>query len=432
MLLDAMADRDFCRSLLQAIGQKRSFRGITGVLTASPTSAFGSIRGPADGPLEPVPMKVEQSNTSVVFGNRLILKLFRKLEEGINPDQEMGLFLTEKTDFSHISPLAGSLEYRTEGGKPMSVAILQGFVANEGDAWKFTLDSLKSYFREVEAHPSIQAPPVTRQHLLSLAEPPDLARETIGSYLGSAQLLGQRTAELHRALASSAEDPDFAPEPFLPMYQRSLYQSMRSFTLGTFQLLQQRLESLAGELREDARAVLEMEGAIMERFERVRQKTISASRIRCHGDYHLGQVLYTGKDFTIIDFEGEPARSLSERRFKRSPLQDVAGMLRSFHYASYSALLQRSPHGPRPEDERLRLGQWAQFWYIWVAAAYLTSYLGVIRKARLLPEDPQQLKILLDAYLLEKAVYEIGYELNNRPDWVTVPLRGILSLMAAT
>ena len=174
-----------------------------------------------------------------------------------------------------------------------------------------------------------------------------------------------------------------------------------------------------------------MEKDIIGRYQSICKQKISAARIRCHGDYHLGQVLFTGKDFVIIDFEGEPARSLSDRRLKRSPLLDVAGMIRSFHYAAHSALLQQVPLAPRPEDDLPLLQHWAQYWYVWVSVAFLASYLDVVRSVGLLPENPEHLRILLDAYILEKAIYEIGYELNNRPDWVKVPLQGILQLMEA-
>jgi len=432
ILYDALVDKNFGKFLLQAIGRKRSFKGEIGEISASTTKVFRNARGPHADALEPTPIKVEQSNTSVVYGDRLILKLFRRLEEGINPDLEIGRFLTEKTPFEHISQVAGALEYKRRRSKPMSLSILQGFVANEGDAWQYTLDSLERYLQNVLAHPTVQAPPIPRKHMLSLPEePPPLAKETIGSYLNSARLLGQRTAELHVALASGLDDPDFAPDLFTHMYQMSLYQSMRSFTTRTLQLLRERLPNIPEELQEDAQQVLNLEKEIIERYQPIRKQKISAARIRCHGDYHLGQVLFTGKDFVIIDFEGEPARSLSERRLKRSPLLDIAGMIRSFHYAAHSALLQQAPLAPRPEDDLPLLQHWAQYWYVWVSVAFLTSYLDVVRSVGLLPENPEHLRILLDAYILEKAIYEIGYELNNRPDWLKVPLQGILQLMEA-
>ena len=431
LLYDALVDKDYCHALLQAIGGHRRFRGEFGEILASRTRAFRALRGPAGVSLEPAPLRAEQSNTSVVYGNQLILKLFRRLEEGVNPELDLGRFLTEKALFPHISPVAGALEYHRKGSKPMSLAILQGFVPNEGDAWQYTLDSLGLYFEHVLAHPTVQVPPIPQKPLLSLTgEPPALAQETIGPYLDSARLLGERTAELHLALASASDDPDFAPEPFSTMYQNSIYHAMRSLTSQTLQLLRQRSNDLPKVVRADALAVSDLEKDIVERFQLIRRQKIRAARIRCHGDYHLGQVLYTGKDFVIIDFEGEPARPLSERRLKRSPLRDVGGMIRSFDYAAHMALGRQASRGLRPEALPA-LEQWGRLWYVWVSAAFLTSYLTVIVPARLLPADQGELKTLLDAYLLEKAVYEIGYELNNRPDWVKVPLQGILQLMEA-
>jgi maltose alpha-D-glucosyltransferase/alpha-amylase len=214
------------------------------------------------------------------------------------------------------------------------------------------------------------------------------------------------------------------------MYQTSLYQSLRGFAIRTLDLLRGNLKHLPENTQEDARAVLDAEKTIIERYNLVRRGKITAARIRCHGDYHLGQVLYTGKDFVIIDFEGEPARSLSERRLKRSPLRDVAGMIRSFHYAAQTVLNKYVPLQPKPEDALPLLQHWAQYWYVWVSVSFLNTYLDTISQTGLLPKDPTQLKILLDAFLLDKALYEVGYELNNRPDWVKVPLQGILQMLA--
>ncbi len=431
ILYDAMVDRDFDNFLISAIKRRRIFKGISGEISASPTAflRLTSIAGVKD--IEPDMLKAEQSNTSIVYGYRFILKLFRKPEEGINPEVEIGRFLTENTPLMNIAKVAGSLEYQSGHKKPVSLAILQSYVSNEGDAWQYTLDTLQRYFELVLAHPTVQAPPVPQKPLLSLQkEPPSLARDTIGTYITSAQILGQRTAELHIALASGVENADFAPEPYTLTYQTSLYQSFRGFAIRTLELLRGRLDNLPKELQKDARAVLDREKTIIDRYNLVRRGKISASRIRCHGDYHLGQVLYTGKDFVITDFEGEPARSLSERRLKRSPLRDVAGMIRSFHYVAYTALIKQATSHHKPEDTLL-LKYWAQFWYVWVSVVFLNTYLDIIKKTGLLPEDSEQLKILLDAFLLDKALYEVGYELNNRPDWVNIPLQGIIQMLEA-
>jgi maltose alpha-D-glucosyltransferase/alpha-amylase len=431
LLYDALVDKKFCKFLIKAIGRRRHFSGKVGEVVASRTRGFRNVHGVSEASLEPVPVKAEQTNTSVVYGDQLILKLFRRIEEEINPELEIGRFLTERTAFPYIPQLAGYLEYHRKKDKITTLATLQSFMPNEGDAWQYTLDFLSRNFDYILAHPTVQVPSVPKKHLLSLLkEPPALAQEMIGHYLISVQLLGRRTAELHVALATASDDPDFAPEPFSLIYQNSLCHAMRSFATQTLQLLRDQLKELPEELKENAQQVLDSEDSIVERFQLLRNRKISAARIRCHGDYHLGQVLYTGKDFIIIDFEGEPARPLSERRIKRSPLRDVAGMIRSFHYATYSALLHQSSLTLKPEN-LLALEHWAQFWYVWVSSSFLMSYLKGVEQTKLLPDDPEQLRILLDVYLLEKAIYEIGYELNNRPHWLKVTLQGILQLLKA-
>jgi len=257
-----------------------------------------------------------------------------------------------------------------------------------------------------------------------------LATDLIGPYLESARLLGERTADLHVVLASASDDPNFVPEPISPFYQRSLQQSMRRLTRQVFQLLRNRLLDVPQALQDKARQLLGLEGKILRRFQSIVGQKSTATRIRCHGDYHLGQVLCTGKDFVIIDFEGEPARPLSERRIKRCALRDVAGMLRSFHYAAYSALLNQEASGTvRPEDIAA-LEPWARFWYVWVSVVFLKAYLAGATQVPFLPREREELQVMLDALVLEKAIYELGYELNNRPDWVRIPLQGILDLVA--
>ena len=268
---------------------------------------------------------------------------------------------------------------------------------------------------------------------LAAGEIPTAAMETIGGYVESARLLGRRTAELHRALASDTTDPQFAPEPFTPLYQRSLYQSMRSLTRQTLLMLGRRVKDLPESLRPAAEQILGAENEILKRFHMLTDRKIGAMRIRCHGDYHLGQVLYTGKDFVIIDFEGEPARSLTERRLKRPSLRDAAGMLRSFHYAAYAALIDLAERGGLSErpDALPRLETQARFWHVWVSAAFMKAYLDVAGDAPFMPKARAEAQVLLDAHLLEKAVYELAYELNSRPNWARIPLTGILDLLHA-
>ncbi|MEA2592729.1 MAG: maltose alpha-D-glucosyltransferase / alpha-amylase, partial [Actinomycetota bacterium] len=427
MLFDALWNEQFDSALLEAIAKRRQIPGQSGRLLATPTKAFKAVTGGAPLALEPQPMQAEQSNTSVIFGDRLFFKLFRRPEAGVNPDLEIGRFLTERVGFPHVPKVAGALEYRRGKGEPMTLGIAQELVPNSGDAWHYTLDSLGRFFEEaIVRHPEIPDPPIPEGLGLFQAarmEPPVLARETMADYLDRARLLGRRTAELHLALASGGEDPAFAPEPMTPFYQRSLYQTMRSITVQNFRLLRD-----LGDQIPEAVQILDLESDVVRRLQRVLEPKINASRIRIHGDYHLGQVLYTGKDFVIIDFEGEPARPLSERRIKRSPLQDVAGMLRSLNYAAYSALYGRVGGIAADRDPSV-LQHWVRFWYLWSAGAFLGTYLDVAQGASFIPRSEAHTKVLLDTFLLGKAMYELGYEANNRPQWMKIPIQGILQLL---
>jgi len=430
LLYDPFGDPEISRQLLAAVEQGGRLRGERNELAATASPVFAEIRGAGD--LEPVPLKAEQSNTSVRFGDRLILKLFRKLEPGINPDLEIGRFLTEQTDFRHSPRVAGALEIRDRRHEPMTLGILQEFVGNEGDAWSYTLDSLGRFFDRMQLAWGQQdgAVLVPAEPLIDLAEREMSADdfERIGTYVPTVRLLGERTAELHIALASG-KGKDFEPEPFSELYQRSLYDSMRSLTKKNLRLLRQRLSALPAATLPAAEWVLAAEDRLLERFHRLTSRKLAAERIRTHGDYHLGQVLYTGRDFVILDFEGEPARSLSERRLKRSPMRDVAGMIRSFQYAAYVALVEEAAAGMAPPEALPALEGWALYWEQWVSATFLQAYLQRARGAGFLPPSPEEREILLDCYLLEKAIYELGYELNNRPDWVRTPLQGIRQIL---
>ncbi len=425
MLFDATYDSRFCRSLLDTIARRRHAGPRKAKLVATRTEAFHRIVGRSDA-LSPSLMGVEQSNTSVRFGYQLLLKLFRRVGEGVNPDLEIGRFLTERRSFPHTPAVAGALEYHRSKAEPITLGILHAFISNGGDAWRYTLDHLSRYLEEaLIRRGKIVRPELPNQSPLAVAflEPPPLACEMMAEYLEAVRLLGVRTAEVHIALASEVEDPAFAPEDFTPFYQRSLYQSMRTRTIQTFRLLKDHTDRLP-----EVNQILDLEGEILKRFKAVLGGKIEAKRIRCHGDYHLGQVLHTGNDFLIIDFEGEPARPLSERRIKRSPLQDVAGMLRSFHYAAYSALYGATTGFARPDDPS-ELELWIRFWYVWAAAGFLGAYLDQAKGAGFLPTNLGELEVLLDFFLLGKAVYELGYEANSRPDWIKMPIQGVLQLL---
>jgi maltose alpha-D-glucosyltransferase/alpha-amylase len=435
VLCDASADEGFQRALLALIAGRRRVRDhgrgeLAGVASRPARAALEALG-------EQTPCRalgVEQSNTSIVYNNQFFLKLYRKVEEGENPDIELTRFLSEKAGYPNVPPFAGQLEYRPAGtGAAQVIGMLQHWVASEGDAWTLTIDANTRYFERVlAARPNLgEAVPPTSARLLEndvLTASASIQELIGGIYPSRAELLGKRTAEMHLALAgpAAAADPALAPEPFSMLYQRSLLQSISTLTRRVFTSVRRKLTTLPPRVQPRAARLLESQKAITDLLAEVLRGRISAQKMRIHGDYHLGQVLFTGKDFAIIDFEGEPARSLGERKLKRSPLADVAGMLRSFHYAICSALIKKV--NSLPEHEAWLRG-WAECWYAYVAGSFLRSYLQTVGTATFVPTSPREFEGLLQAFLLEKAVYEVGYELNNRPDWVEIPIRGVLQIM---
>jgi maltose alpha-D-glucosyltransferase / alpha-amylase len=349
-------------------------------------------------------LKVEQSNTALVYPGRFFFKLIRRLEMGENPELEILRFLNEKTTFRNSPSFEAALVYTNSSQASISVGIVEGLVAHQQGAWEYSLGLargfltglLKSSLQQVEMEPA----------------------------LVFARLLGKRTAELHLALASGSQDHGFSPEPFSLAYQVSLSKNMRAQAHRIFADLDKKQHQLPLEIREMAPRILALLSSVLEAYSGLEEHIIPTHRIRVHGDYHLGQVLFTGQDVCILDFEGEPMRSLSERKQKLSPWKDVAGMIRSFHYAIHSA---------RPDTndfsylERERLGQATEAWLESMTKEFLQVYLASAGATVFIPSEPDR-RILLRAYLMEKAIYELDYELNNRPDWAHIPMSGILNL----
>ncbi len=433
VLIDAVYDPSFASALLDSVRGRRRFRG-AGEIRANPTRVLRSVMANgaiADASLKPGNIRAEQSNSSITFDEKLILKLYRRLEPGLNPDLEIGQYLTEM-GFENTPPVAGWLEYRGQSGESSTMGIVHGYVPNEGDAWAYTRDVLHRYYERTAASPlDFDMPAVVNaSELIRLTEdvPPPELRDLFDSYLEDSRLLGERTGQMHQALARGT-GPAFAPEPFTTLYQRSVYQRMRGHSGNILPALRRKIPMLPDDVKQLARQVADAEPEVVRRYRMVMDHKMGGVRIRCHGDFHLGQVLHTGRDFSFIDFEGEPARALGERRLKRSPLADVAGMLRSFHYAAYSTFFEAQRSGLiRPEDAQ-SLDRWARFWNLWVSTYYLKGYLAVPGASDILPPNQDDLQLLLDAYMLEKAVYEVGYEMNSRPEWLAIPLNGISQII---
>lgn len=432
-LVEAVDDPRFAGSLLETIRRRRQYRGQKGEINAAPLDAPKLAWIFNNKPIKSRLMGAEQSNSSISFGDKAMLKLFRRVERGANPEYEMGRFLTEKHTFANTPKLLGVLEYCEPKEKPATLGVLLEYIPNEGDAAKWTIDCLKHYFEAVLSEAGRTPPPVESRALLDLAkiEPPPLAREVIGAYLESARVMGRRTAELHLVLASDPEDPAFSPEPFGELYQRALSHGLLGLADQALGALESKIDNLPTGTAELARKLVDYREVIEERFKRIRERRIHAMRLRTHGDYHLGQVLCKGADFIIIDFEGEPLRSIGERRIKRSPLKDVAGMLRSFHYVWELAARQLVEPAAATPQGRAKVADWGRFWQMWVSAEFLKEYLAVAAAGEFLPADRKELELLLNALILERALYEIGYELNTRSNWVEIPLRGTLQALEA-
>jgi maltose alpha-D-glucosyltransferase / alpha-amylase len=424
--LDASTSRPFAESLLAMFRQEQSLPSESGSLRGTLFGGAGSAPDPAL--LEPRFLPFDQSNSTILYGSKWLLKLLRKIEAGANMELEVGRFLADAKPQAKVPRPVGSLELAAEGGT-RTLAVLSEYVENRGSAWSVTLENLFTFFERIvtnEGSAQVVALPSSHPAVCTEAIPEDLVR-LASPYFTLVRLLAERTAEMHRALGSATSAPGFGQEPFSMLHQHSLYQSAHSELARGFSKLREVQPSLPDEARQLAATVLAKQTAIDDKLRLVTRSKADVTRIRCHGDYHLGQVLFTGDDFVIIDFEGEPGRPLSDRRYKRSPLRDVAGMMRSFAYAAESALRSERV---RPED-RVRLAPWAEAFRAWVCLSYVRTYLAAIAGESYCPKAPESARVLLEFYELEKVLYEVNYELNNRPTWVPVPLAGLARIAAA-
>jgi maltose alpha-D-glucosyltransferase/alpha-amylase len=439
VLFDATAGDDLRRALLGLIESNAGLELSTrrsGVLSAHASSAFAAVRG-----TQYLPGRLgsaEQSNTSIIYGNKLILKLFRRLQPGENPDVEIGRFLTEAASFPHIAPFLGEIAITPAGGEKTTIAMLQGLVPNKGDGWEWFANRLGLFFQAVATLPAPMEVPAAG-FLSENKVPPEL-RQHCGEALGAAALLGQRTAELHLALAVPTRDAAFSAELLSTedLSRDSLrIQAQIDSAIGA---LKASLNTVPAEAVAEAATLLSRHRQLLDRARDLTRGDASGKRIRIHGDYHLGQTLRIAPgssnsnpsapeaegDFVLLDFEGEPARPLAERRRKESPLRDVAGMLRSFSYAAHSALVKFTAGQESVSESSLRA--WARLWENAACSEFLRAYRATISADPTLLPPSERAQTLLAAYVLEKALYELLYELNNRPAWLGIPLAGILTM----
>jgi maltose alpha-D-glucosyltransferase/alpha-amylase len=422
-IMDSSYDKVFRDFLFLSMDKELSLKGDDGGVLQFNSSVFTKIDRSKE--VDSKILKSDQSNTAIIYNDQYFFKFYRKLEKEINPDLELVRFLSEHTSFQNSPKYAGSVEYHELDGSTIVFGLLQEKVENQGEAWGMSVDSVGRFYERVMAKgKTIKLPKLLNKAAIHFEDSPEIIQEFIGrGFYERIVRLGQRTAEMHLALASDAGNPAFAPENFTANYQRSLYSSMRKLVRDRFALLENSLDKLTPTVQELAKKILGLEDKILECFSEVYQVKITAVKTRIHGDYHLGQVLFTGKDFVIIDFEGEPGFSFSERRLKKSPLKDVAGMMRSLHYAAFGKILLNENYRDRDLEF---LESWAEQWQHYVSRYYLGAYMERMGMGKTLSHEYD---VLIRTFLLEKAIYELGYELNGRPDWTIIPLRGIFYLM---
>ena len=427
VLLDPIYEPGFALAMLAAAGQAGELHGWHGQVRVEGRSV--------DLPLEDMEITASDSpagHTTVTFGQAWAVKVMRRAEGGVNPDLELRRFLTDRTDWTHVPPVIGYAEYSRDHEEPSTMAILQEYVPHQGDAWELFQSELSLFYEEVAAIPPAEMSSAhPRGTLLDLVtrEPHAQIAGVIETERQAAELLGNRTAGLHLALASCPDGEEFCPEPFTRLYQRSVYQSVRSSTRQILHNAARRLRALDGRSQELVGDIVSREDEVLERLGRLLERRVHAKRIRIQGDYRLDQVLSTGNDFVVFDFAGDATRPLSQRRLKQSPLRDVAGMLRSLHYAAYVALYEEGQRGAVPADKSEDLRPWAQTWYAWVGAAFLRGYLEGMVDSDILPQDPAEGRALLQAFLLEKAVRELRWELDHRLEWIHIPVLGIQEIL---
>jgi len=439
LFFTAVGKDEFCSGLLEAFARRRKFSGQSGSLLALRGREFRHLWGGTHPNLEPALLASAAVDTSIRFGERFVLKLLRMIEPGPHPGVEVGRFLTEEQPdpFPYAAPFAGSLEFRPNAGEPITVAVLHGYVPNFGDAWQHTRAHIASYLQRIQqprySKLDIQKSAPTNFYALSfaLSAPPELATELVGPYLSLSEIMGRRTAEMHRLLARNSQDPAFAPEPFNDFYRQSLYHGYMSLTSRRLEFIRRRYSDMKEDVRALAAGVLEQENAILAKLRAVFEQRIDSQRTRFHGRLHLGHMLVTEGDVVIFDFEGEPSQHISERRIKRCPLRDVTSMLVSFGYAAQSAIRQIASAERNEGFTRQALRRWGRFWYSHVSAAFIRGYWLTAKDAPYLPSSIAEQETLLHCYLLERALLDVRADIEDNPELSGMPFRVILHLLDA-
>lgn len=371
----------------------------------------------------------EQSNTSIVYNDKYVMKFFRRIYTSKNPDYEIIRFLTEKSKFENIPAYVGSINLALDGGDTITLGLMQDLIENEGDAWKYMLQELKLVFANLEKKrirvnrfPDIKL--YQRQPINTI--PPEIIDFAGLNLFMKVSKLALRTAEMHIALGSDMQDTAFTPTKYNGDYAVWLKNRLIYMFQNRLNTIENNMHKLEGEALELAKEFLDRKKEIREHFLNFNWTRMKSERIRIHGDYHLGQVLVHDDDFFLLDFEGEPESTIQDRKVKQPPLKDVAGMFRSFHYAIYSTIFNSDDSFSTSQEELFKAGE---ILYKYMIGVFMETYVHKVQSENLNIGYKQEIEFLLDYCLLEKAVYELGYELNSRPRWTIIPLRGIASIL---
>jgi maltose alpha-D-glucosyltransferase/alpha-amylase len=437
VLHSALIDRDFSDVLLTAVLKRSKFKGAHGDITAGHTKSFREAWRHVRSNREPQMQFGESPNTYINLGEDFVIKLYRQVAVGINPDREVEEFLTEKTSFANMPRALGWIEYCKQDDdeeiQRTTLALVTSYARNGTLGWQYVIDHLSLYFERALAvqEEDARAREITSGSPLALANRPvpPLMAELLGTFENSARTLGVRTAELHAALSSHPEIPDFSPELFTDFYRHGLYHGMLGLMGRSLDSLRTKSKSLPVSVRDASAQLIANEAGIRSGLLPLRDQRISGARIRTHGDFQLGNLLFTGSDVFIRDFDGPAGRSLSERRIKRSALRDVASMIRSLHYAAHAVSFGLVPGVVKGREQVAKIDRWAEHWHEWVSAMFLQGYLETSRGAEFLPKTNSEIEVLLRAHLIEKALLEIAYELEHRQDWVGIPVHGLSLLL---
>ena len=373
-------------------------------------------------------MGLEQSNTSIIFNDAYVLKIFRRIYVSTNPDYEISRFLTECMDFEYSPEYMGSINLAWPEGN-ITVGLLQELVPNQGDAWKFMLEEVDGVFQNLKRKKIKidKLPDIPLFKKLKISEIPPEIIDWVGlSLFLKIKSMAKLTAEMHIALGGDFHDTAFTPTTYNGDYTVWLKNRMLYQFQNRLNIIENSLHKLDGLALELAHQFMENKKLVRKHFVDFNWTKMKSERIRIHGDYHLGQILVSGDQFYVLDFEGEPESTIRDRKVKQPPLKDVAGLFRSFHYAIYATIFNNKDNYPFDQDHLFKAGD---ILYNYFVGAFLDTYIETAQNGNLNIGYSHEIEFLLKYCLLEKAVYELGYELNSRPRWAVIPLRGIQSIM---